>query len=290
MRQKAKTKKEVEEIEIDLTLSDSELDIELGIEGEESISSEESSSSSSASFSSSSKGNFNPPIRIAGNVLSGRHYRLLERGGWFTDDLINAYFHLLGSSRVFCFSSFLLEAADSHGFTYVSRYWMRRFRNFVSANAEQVELVLFPVNSGASHWVLVAWWLKRGAHEYYDSLMCKRTGRRIMEKISALLEACNLFASPEFEASEVDCLEQFMSSLSLTVEKAEFSSLALPPITKLEIPVPQPRQQDGSSCGPFTCAMARALVRGETMTGITQRSVDEFRREMIGVFLGARES
>ncbi len=254
---------ETESEEIDLTFSSSE--------------SEDSSDSIGSTIQAICP--FFPPIKIAGNVLSARHYRLLDRGGWFTDDLINAYFHLLSSPRVFSFSSFLLEAGDCHGAAYVSRYWMRRLRQFFGDGA--AELVLFPVNSGGSHWVLVAWWCQQGLLQYYDSLMCRRAGTRIMRKLTQLLDACYLFTVPK-----EDCLEQFMSSLSLTASAAA-ASITIPAITKLEIPPRQPRQQDGSSCGPFTCAMAEALVRGESLDAINQTSVDAFRRSLIGVFLEA---
>ncbi len=228
---------------------------------------------------------FSPPIKIAGNVLTSRHYWLLKQGGWFTDDLINGYFHLLSSKQVFSFSSFLLTAARNHGIEYVSKFWMRPLRQFLGDAVGEDQLILFPVNSGGSHWVLVAWWCRKGLMQYFDSLMCKRTGTRIMEKLKGILEACRITSSQSYSSSEdeLDCLEQFMSSLSLTAPKEESSKV--PPITKLEIPAKQPRQQDGSSCGPFTCAFAEALVHGKPLCSLDQSTVDDFRLILIDLFL-----
>lgn len=124
--------------------------------------------------------------------------------------------------------------------------------------------------------------------EYYDSLMCRRTGKKILKRLATLLADCKIVPpatsdakrqEEEEEEEEEDCLEQLLSSLSLE------ASYKVPPITRLLIPSPQPRQQDGCSCGPFTCAFAKALVEGDLPSSLSQSSVDAFRQSLIHVFL-----
>lgn len=109
-----------------------------------------------------------------------------------------------------------------------------------------------------------------------------------MERLSGLLQDCSIV--PADDQEQFDCLDQLMSSLSLTSNeklegKGDDSALAIPKITELVIPPGQPRQQDGSSCGPFTCAFAKALVDGTPITDIHQTTVDSLRRSMIQLFL-----
>lgn len=253
------------------------------------LSDSESESSPVSEHSSNDNSPFSPPIRIAGNVLCARHYRLLEEGGWFTDDLINAYFHLLTSTaptRFYAFSSFLCEALSSHGTDYVQKSWLQPFqRKFLLPNASTAELVLFPVNSNGAHWVLVAWWIKEGKLEYYDSLMSRRSGSRLLSRLAGLLnkmldDTITENANAPENASPKS-LEDLMANLNISTFKS---------ITEQVIPPAQPQQTDGSSCGPFCCAFADALINGKCISEINQRSVDAFRRSLIDLFLSYKQN
>lgn len=244
------------------------------------LSDTENEHSDASECPSSDNSRFSPPIRIAGNVLRTRHYRLLEDGGWFTDDLINAYFHILTTSaptRSYAFSSFLCEALSTHGPDYVQKSWLRPFqRKFLHPNASTAELVLFPVNSNGSHWVLVAWWLQKGKLEYYDSLMSRRSGSRLMSRLAELLNKM-LDGSKDDKS---DSLEDMLANLSISSFK---------PIKEQLIPPGQPQQTDGSSCGPFCCAFADALLNRKPISEINQRSVDAFRHKLIDTFLSFKQ-
>lgn len=250
---------------IDLTLSSSESETESEIETN-SVGSDEDECP------------FNPPLNISGNILSIRHYRILNSvSSWFTDDIINGFFCKLkdSSSGLYVFSSFFYDALIHKGQAYCLKYWITaRFKDFLSSLDSVVEdkLVLFPVNSGGSHWVVVAWEVSKGELSYYDSLMCKRSGNLIMKHISELI---NNFID-EYE------LDKSLSSLSL--EDSSEKSALLPKIKTFSIPKGQPQQTDGSSCGPFCCFFAKHLVEKKNISGI---SVDiyEFRKGLIDFFI-----
>ena len=99
---------------------------------------------------------FNPPLNISGNILSIRHYQILNSvSSWFTDDIINGFFCKLkdSSSGLYVFVLFY-DALIQKGQAHCLKYWITaRFKDFLSSLDSVVEdkLVLFPVNSGGSH-------------------------------------------------------------------------------------------------------------------------------------------
>ena len=138
------------------------------------------------------------------------------------------------------------------------------------------KLVLFPINSGASHWVLVAWNVCKGEISYFDSLMCKRSGNLIMKRISGLI---NNFINE-------DELDKSLKSLSLedATEESASDSDTVPMIKLFSIPKRQPQQTDGSSCGPFCCFFAKNLVEKKKISGISV-NIYEFRKNLIDFFI-----
>ena len=244
--------------------------------------SSESESETESVRSEDSECPFNPPLNISGNILSFRHYRILMTTySWFNDDIINAYFCKLkdSSSRLFVFSSFFYEALTQKGQEYCLKHWITSsFKEFLSLKTIPIEdkLVLFPINSGASHWVLVAWNVCKGEISYFDSLMCKRSGNLIMKRISGLI---NNFINE-------DELDKSLKSLSLedATEESASDSDTVPMIKLFSIPKRQPQQTDGSSCGPFCCFFAKNLVEKKKISGISV-NIYEFRKNLIDFFI-----
>ena len=226
---------------------------------------------------------FNPPINVSGNILSSRHYRILNsQSSWFTDDIINAFFCKLKDSAtyLYVFCSFFYEALIQRGREYCLKHWLTaNFKTFLASESSSLEdkLVLFPVNSGGSHWVLVIWEVSKGEIAYYDSLMCKRSGNLMMKHISGLI---NHFI-------DEDELDKSLRNLSLEDTKDEIIAelgLNIPKIKSLLIPKGQPQQIDGSSCGPFCCFFAQNLVKRKDLEGISV-DINKFRHSLIDLFL-----
>lgn len=260
-----------------MTAGDSEttefIDLTLSSSGSESDTSTETETETEAE---DEQCPFNPPIDVSGNILSSHHHRILNsRSSWFTDDIINAFFCKLKESapHLLVFSSFFYEALMQKGQEYCLKHWLTAsFKEFLSSHQLEDRTILFPVNSGGSHWVLVAWELSIGEMFYYDSLMCKRSGNLIMKRISGLI---NQFL-------DEDELDRAMKSLSL--ENEETSQLNVSKIKLLSIPKGQLQQSDGSSCGPFCCFFAKKLVE---KTG-TCVDIYEFRKGLVDFFSSSR--
>lgn len=252
-----------EEIVIDLTLSDDETETLETVDTE-----------------AAPETPFKPALNISGNILECRHYRILKsHSSWFTDDLINAFFCILQSKlseRCFAFSSFFYDSLVRKGTEYCLKHWTRGFKLFLK-NSDGIEdrKVLFPVNSGGSHWVLVAWFMDSGTLNYYDSLMCRRTGNRIMKRIS------EFFNEMKTKESDED-IDHLFSSLSLDETTAALSQkFNFPLITNLCIPKGQVQQTDGSSCGPFCCLNGKSLFEDVKTTV----DIYEFRASLIEYFV-----
>lgn len=261
-------------------------------------------------------------VNIAGNVLNDRHFKILQSpSSWFTDDLINAFFSKLTRNHVnsFAVSSFFYESLLGRGKEYCRRHWIsKELRTF--CDSSDSNLVLFPVNSGGSHWVLVVWHLSTkddddvGSLEYYDSMMCRRSGNRIMKNISEFIneiikEEAETYAENTESAdndtdndaendirsaedarhvtqnkpSETDDLDDAFLKLSISKAGSTKSSFQVKPIKKLLIPKGQAQQTDGSSCGPFCCWNGKILVENNC----TDKIVDiyKFRASLRGFFL-----
>ena len=247
------------EIVIDLTLSDDESQSENELRNE-------------ISFDCP----FNPPLNISGNILEYRHYKILKsHSAWFTDDIVNAFFCILQSKykdKCFVFSSFFYESLLRKGKEYCLKHWTKDVKTFLSSSTND-KIVLFPVNSGGSHWVLLVWFVDEGTLKYYDSLMCKRSGNLIMKRIGEFFN--------EMKTEEVD-IDKLLSNLSIGDEKDDETTVSgaenFPFIKNYLIPKGQGQQSDGSSCGPFCCLNGKSLLDTEKETIV---DIYKFRESLI---------
>lgn len=211
---------------------------------------------------------FEPALNIHGNILNYRHYRILQSSAaWFNDDLINGFFCKLADAhkdKVFVLSSFFYSSLLKRGRQFCLKHALPKgFKEFLridnrSSKGSNDKIVLIPVNSGGSHWVLVTWLLQKRTLEYYDSMMCKRSGNTIMKRIS---EFFNELLKEEQKNLEI---ENSLQKLSLDLEGGEESGSGVDElcgsIEHLVIPKGQIQQTDGSSCGPFCCYFAKHLI------------------------------
>lgn len=245
---------------------------------------------------------FYPPLNISGNILGPRHFKILQNpSAWFNDDLINAFFCKLQiqtnlemeneisvsastkKKKIVALSSFFYESLMRRGEEYCMKHWTRDLKEL-----RDDSFIFIPINSGGSHWVLVVWKVDCGVLEYFDSLMCKRTGYRIMKRLSEFFnlfietfnydasDTCNAsYASDATDASNDNTSntsdtnnttsntnsESFdVSDALLKLSISSSSSFEIPKIETLQIPKKQLQQTDGSSCGPFCCFNGKMIL------------------------------
>jgi Ulp1 family protease len=286
------------------------IDLTLSSENESNESNESSESSEfdcvdkELDNSKSFKCPFYPPLNISGNILGPRHFKILQNpSAWFNDDLINAFFCKLQiqtnlemeneisviakkKKKIVALSSFFYESLMRRGEEYCMKHWTRDLKEL-----RDDSFVFIPINSGGSHWVLVVWKVDSGVLEYFDSLMCKRTGYRIMKRLS---EFFNLFIETfnddekEFDHDATDATDASNDNTSNTSKTSKTnktnntnntnttsfdvsdallklsisssSSFEIPKIETLQIPKKQLQQTDGSSCGPFCCFNGKMIL------------------------------
>lgn len=275
---------------IDLTLSDTEEEQEVD------------TNLNTATELDECKCEFHPPISIAGNILNCIQFRILKSpAAWIDDEIINSYFNLLintDPSNYFAFSSHFYDILLKFGEESALKRWTRHLKSFllqINLNdcKKEPPLVLIPINSGASHWVLVIWNIHAATLEYYDSLMCKRSGNKILKRLKSffnmLISQINdkeeeKISSNETEKEDkLDGLEDLSKSfLNLNIGKESFN---VKEIKNVSIPSGQLQQSDGSSCGIFTCCSARAAV---TSSKLELKQISSFKAELISLFINTR--
>lgn len=262
-RKKSEKMEGKEEIIIDLTLTDDETDSE----------SEKSTKTTTTSFTP-----FDPPLNISGNILESRHYKILKSNySWFTDDIINAFFYILktkNEDKCYAVSSFFYDSLLGKGKEYCLKHWTKGIRTFLSSSSVEDKIILLPVNSGGSHWVLLVWFVDEGTLRYYDSMMCKRSGNLIMKRMSEFFnEMLKEYNEDEVDEDDNEDIDKLLSKLSINNSKVPFIKNNL-------IPKGQLKQTDGSSCGPFCCLNGKRLFEA---TGVVD--VYEFRESLIDYFI-----
>jgi Ulp1 family protease len=270
-------KLELERDLIDLTLSDDEIESEIEIEIGRKREYENEKEIQIKLYESTP---FDPPLNISGNILESRHYKILKsHSAWFTDDIINAFFcilHAKNADKCFVFSSFFYNSLLGKGKEYCLKNWTKGIKPFLFLSGSiEHKIVLFPINSGGSHWVLVAWLVYEGTLNYYDSLMCKRSGKLIMERMTEFFNDMINYDKGDGDGEED--IDKLLSKLSINNSR-------VPLIKNNFIPKGQIQQTDGSSCGPFCCLNGKNLLLEKK--DLVDIDIYEFRENLIKYFKG----
>lgn len=262
---------------IDLTLSDDDSDNKKESENANSVKSIKSE------VDACDECPFKPAINISGNLLDCRAHRiLLNPSAWFTDELINAYFSILQTRSprtIYAFSSFFYSSLVAKGEDYCRKHWLKDFKAALATGS--LEKVLFPINANGTHWVLVVWSVEAGKLEYFDSLMSRRSGGRIMKKLSNFFDGSVKEAAVYKKNAEEGEDESIIDKLSsLTISTDEPVSI----IKDTLIPKGQSQQTDGSSCGAFCCLnAARSCFEDDSKYSCCD--IYEFRSSLIELFV-----
>ncbi|KAG8469012.1 hypothetical protein KFE25_007530 [Diacronema lutheri] len=180
----------------------------------------------------------------------------LREGAWLNDELVNGYLGLVAErcaargdarGRVHVMSTFFyhkLAAGASYNYEGVSR-WTREVELRACA------LVLFPINLGNAHWIVVALDVRKRHFDVWDSLhgrhhACARMLRRYI-------------------------IDEWLQKYGERTAAAEWTC------------VPRddaPRQHNGFDCGVFVCAVARCLALGVPID-VSQDAMADIRRRIV---------
>ena len=186
-------------------------------------------------------------IQIFGDTLL-----CLREKEWLNDEVINFYFDLLNSERVFCWNSFfwLKLSGDGKGYNYkaVQRWTSRR-----KIEIFKFERILVPMNIGKNHWALGLIDLKKKHISYLDSLAPNTVHASFAEFMLRYLED---------EHRDKGVLGSF-----------DFSEFTTPLVAP-------PQQQNSHDCGVFTCLAAECLANFRDWLDFDQSMIPDMRKKI----------
>lgn len=239
---------------------------------------------------------------IAGNPITRYHVGILRGGEWLNDEIINSYLHTLCLERkdAYALSTyFYTKVCAEGGLTETIKRWLRPV-----GRISRWRIVLIPINLNNSHWALVAYNVVVREASYYDSMMSKSTGNKVLQRLLPALEHLHFVddqqddeekVMPEKKEEPTGLLAYMMTKLNIGATEShdtpnelhELNSEAVNPI-RLTIPERQPRQLDGSSCGVFVCKWSQMLVSSNSAT-FTQAQVTKHRQVILDTLLTFKE-
>jgi Ulp1 family protease len=179
-------------------------------------------------------------------VTSALLKSLVQSNSWLNDEMINAFFKLLGVAypRSLFLSTFfftnLVAQVDVHG-------WIMKATG--QQSLFDYDHVIFPINHGNTHWSLGVLYIEEMDLVHYDSL-----------------------------GSSLSQIRKGQSHLTRLLEK----EMAIASTRELNVSVKRgksPRQVDGSSCGVHTCYTAHRIAKGEKLD-FTPNQVSDYRKKM----------
>ncbi|KAJ6637597.1 Sentrin-specific protease 1 [Pseudolycoriella hygida] len=170
---------------------------------------------------------------------------------WLNDEVINFYMSLLtergsqeGYSKVYAMNTFFIQRLFSGGYSAVKR-WTKKVDLFAC------DIIPVPVHVGGIHWCMAIINMKEKTIKYYDSM-----GGPNNKVLSAL--------------------EDYLREESLDKRKVAFdlSGWSKENVTN------NPRQQNGSDCGVFSCMTAEFICRNRPII-FSQQHMSYFRQKMV---------
>lgn len=254
---------------------------------------------------------------VAGNPITGKHVRILLKGLWLDDEIINSYLHILATEypAVGVLSTFFHTKLAREGLSDALRRWLRPLEPVA-----RLELVLIPVNLNNTHWALLGYSVPARTLSYYDSMLDRRAGRALLEAGRPVFEYLHSPAAAGAAATSTPSTATGARAQARTRSKEPVGLLAFmlskvgldapgpansarpssspPPASPmpvgitLDIPRGQPQQSDGRSCGVFVCkwahVLAEATVHGSQPPPFGQADVTKHREAIMCKLLNFR--
>ena len=195
---------------------------------------------------------------------------LTDPSGWLSSDNIDVYLSLIGrsiartsSKKVYAVNSVwfcqkLLKNNDPQMLQWIFQKTESKEKWFDN------EFVLIPVNENSLHWTLVIVEIKKQNIIYCNSLSNSRNASYICHQIWRYLR---------YEA---------LLHNNLLLEKKEWSVMYYNTLPNF------PKQTDGSSCGVYVCAVAKAIVGN--MRLVNESNLGSFRKLMVSEILNSSTS
>jgi len=200
---------------------------------------------------------------------------LLDANAWLTDEIINAYTTRLLSrypGDIHCCSTFFYTKLAKE----MDALWLKRWASRIQY--AQKRLLFIPINWSNSHWALAVLVKEdgKGILRYYDSMMSHSRGNRALE---LLKKAFLLVQQPDFvDKTKNGCKDDAVGALAFIMSKIRIAPSRNESVLMTEVPMGQPQQTDGSSCGVFCCWWIQRLLRKSSRDLF---NVEIFRKEML---------
>lgn len=173
---------------------------------------------------------------------------------WLNDEVINFYMNLLtergelrandGYPKVYAMNTFFIPRLLQSGHSGVKR-WTKKVDLFAC------DIIPVPVHVGNVHWCMAIINMKEKTIKYYDSMGAPN--QRVLYE-----------------------LEDYLKKESLDKRKIEFDTNGW----SKENVTDNPRQENGSDCGVFSCMTAEFICRNRPIT-FTQQHMNYFRQKMV---------
>ena len=179
-----------------------------------------------------------------GYDLTRRDLLCLKDNGFLSDDILNPYFRLISSSRVYSFTSFFYFVFSAGGYPRVEKW-------FSKVDLFSFDKVLIPIHLH-HHWSLGVLNITAQCIEYYDSLCFDLASKQITESLL-------LFTQSEHQKRK---------------------GIPLPAQWKIGVNREIPQQQNGMDCGVFCSRFAFHISRDEPLS-FTQSDIPSLRRRIL---------
>lgn len=185
-------------------------------------------SSDDEDYSSISRNEEDSLVIINNVPLTLYHYNILLHSHlWVTDEIINAFSHILCQvyDNVHCCSTFFFTHLMGYQRSYDERIWIQKWEK--SINWINKEKIFIPINWSNSHWALCVLDIKDGKLSYYDSIESKSRSKKALNIIQRALSHLKIITKPLISYCPLGQIQQF----------------------------------DGSSCGIFVCWRMVKIVK-----------------------------
>ena len=182
--------------------------------------------------------------------VTGLGIKKLQGNEWLDDEVVNFYFQLIKNE-----SNFAIYSVDALNYTNFKKY--QRINEIYKvrqsrASTKQLDFIFIPINFDLLHWGFAVVHVNKKIIKFYDSL--KNMGKQINGHC-----VC-------------EDIRQFLTTTNFICDVDEFGWQFEYPYT--------PQQNDKSSCGVYTCQLAKQISRSQELK-LSATDIPHLRKEMV---------
>ena len=187
---------------------------------------------------------------INGMYVTGLGIKKLQGNEWLDDEVVNFYFQLIKNE-----SNFAIYSVDALNYTNFKKY--QRINEIYKvrqsrASTKHLDFIFIPINFDRLHWAFAVVHVNKKINKFYDSL--KNMGKQINGHC-----VC-------------EDIRQFLTTTNFICDVDEFGWQFEYPYT--------PQQNDKSSCGVYTCQLAKQISRSQELK-LSATDIPHLRKEMV---------